>query len=97
MALSNQSVTNAIEILREVNPRARLEEREWSEAERGLTPENVIIAYDRKGDGGFENVLIYVRDITPEQIEIFDSQKEKVHNSAIFRDEGNGITVVGWF
>ena len=96
MALSKDAVRKAWNILNEINPKANnsfIAEQDLKDEFR----EDYIIGYDKKYDDGWENVFMNVRNITPEQLAIFERRKEEVPNSSFCRNEGNGITCLGWF
>jgi hypothetical protein len=96
MALSKESVKTAWNILHEINPKANNSWIKDHDPEDEFK-EDYIIGYDKKADDGWENVFLNVRDITPEQLAIFERRKSEVPNSSFCRDEGNGITCLGWF
>lgn len=60
-------------------------------------PKNFIICWDKKADGGFENIYIEVGQVSEEQNELFESLKKKVPNSAVVRKLDNGLIHIGWF
>ncbi len=94
MALNNRSVEKAKEILAEVAG--------WKAPfynlynEKNPLDTKTILVYGQTGDG-WENVFINIKNITPEQMEIFNKRKDEIHNSS-FQDElEEGITRIGWF
>jgi hypothetical protein len=96
MALSSNSVQKAWSILNTINPKANNSFIESYDEENPLK-EDAIIGISPKSDGGWENVFINVKDITPEQEAIFEQRKSEVFNSSFKRNEENGITRLGWF
>lgn len=97
MALSKENVKRAWYILNEINPKANNSWIQDYEKDDDGVILNTILGCDRKYDDGWENVLMYIKDITPEQEAIFERRKKEVHNSSFKRDEGDGITCLGWF
>lgn len=96
MALSSNSVQKAWHILNAINPKANNSFIESYDEDDPLK-ENSIIGISPKSDGGWENVFINVKDITPVQEAIFELRKSEVFNSSFKKNEGNGITRIGWF
>jgi hypothetical protein len=99
MALSKQSVETACKILVEINPVVQFGN---SVPIHPFDPnnefqQNVVLGLDLKADGGYENIILNVRGITDEQLNLFHEMKRQVPNSSICRDLGNGITRIGWF
>jgi len=96
MALSESSVLKAWRILNEINPAANNSFISHYDEDEPLRLD-AIIGYDRKSDGGWENVFINVRNISQEQLETFKSRAREIPNSFFIDDKGNGITRIGWF
>lgn len=99
MALSKDNVEKAWKILNNINPLAKnsfIEEVVKLDDENSFKTDT-ILGYDPKSDGGWENIFMNVKNITPEQLEKFEQRKREVHNSSFNKDEGNGITCIGWF
>ena len=96
MALSWESVKKAWHIINEINPDANNSWIKEYDPEDDLE-ENKIIGVDKKQDDGWENIFVNIKDITPEQMAIFESRKKEVPNSSFIRDKGEGITRLGWF
>lgn len=96
MALSWESVQKAWFILHEINP---LASNSWIKLYDDGNPleENLIIGVDKKSDDGWENVFINIRNITAEQMAIFERRKKEIPNSSFVRNKGDGITRIGWF
>lgn len=100
MALSSRSVNDAKRILWQVFPNTAqqfLSIRNGEDEE--AFAENLVVGYDRKIDGGYENVFANIRDIQPDQIKQFYSLAETIHNSTFCRElkEAPGVTRIGWF
>lgn len=96
MALNKHNVEKAWYILNEVNPNARNSFiNEYDESDP--LKEDTIIGVDRKSDDGWENVFINVRNITQDQLDIFNNRKKEVSNSSFIRKKGDGITRIGFF
>ena len=56
-----------------------------------------ILLYDRKYDGGWENVILNVHNITPAQLELFNKRKSEVRGNTSFVSKyPDGITRIGW-
>lgn len=94
MALSAKSVNKAITILRKVDktlPAGIVYDR------GSINKQPRVFGRDRKSDGGWESVYIYVNNITESQLSIFNSQKGNIPNTSFIRDIGDGITKIGWF
>lgn len=96
MALSWESVKKAWYILNEINP---LASNSWVRLydEENPLEENMIIGVDPKADDGWENIFINVKNITGDQLAIFERRKREVPNSSFIRNKGDGITRIGWF
>lgn len=97
MALSKESVKTAWHILHAVNPNARNSfikqwDKEYNEFET-----DVILGADKMSDGGWENVFMHVKNITPAQMALFNARKAEVPNSDLIQEEPDGITCIGWF
>ena len=95
MALSKKSAAKAFEILTDINGGFGGYEVDYHNPDRL----GIILADDLKADGGFERIVLNVRNITPEQAELFEKRKREVPNSFIFRtlkDQPN-VTCIGWF
>lgn len=99
MAIAKKNVKLACDILLKVFPDAlgiiTLQKRSYcSNIE---FPKNFIICWDKKLDGGFENIYIEVAQVSIEQKELFESFKKKVPNTAVFRELDNALIHIGWF
>lgn len=94
MALNNQSVEKAKEILAEVAGWQGPFFKQFDEKKPLDT--GTIKVYGKTGDG-WENVFLNVKNITQDQLEIFERRKNEVRNSS-FKDElEDGVTRIGWF
>lgn len=95
MALSKSSSDKAFEILTEINGGFGGYEIDHDNPNKlGL-----IMTNDLKSDGEFERIVLNIRDITPEQVELFERRKREVPNSSIFRTlkDQPDVTCIGWF
>jgi len=90
MALSKSNVAKARNILIEV-------ERIQDHDEVNPYRTGCIIGFGKKTDGGWENVYINVKDITPGQLRIFESRKEEIGNSSFCDKKEGDITRIGWY
>lgn len=99
MALSKDSCDKAFYIFRDILLKRGLPINSWIKKYDPEDPllENFIIGFDRKLDEGWENVFINLKDITKEELALFDSRKKEVPNSSFVRDKGEGITRIGFF
>ncbi len=96
MALSKKTVQEACKILKAVQPnigKLRSVQLHTPEAEQ----QNAILGYDRKSDGGWENIWMNVKDITLDQLYLFDRLKDNIRNTSYIKSEKNGITEIGWY
>lgn len=59
-------------------------------------PLNTVLGAKPHG-GGYESIGMFVKDITEEQLRIFNEGKGGIPNSAICNPQGNGITLLGWY
>ena len=59
--------------------------------------QHMIIISSENVDGGVESVHLNVKDITPEQLDIFNRRNEEIGNNSICREVEPGITRIGWF
>ncbi|MFI5141931.1 MAG: hypothetical protein ACHQII_06205 [Bacteroidia bacterium] len=96
MALCKQAVEKAWYVLNTINPKAN-NSFICPHDKHDEFKTDTIIGIDKKSDGGWENVFMNVKDITAEQLEIFEARKKEVPNSSFIKDEGDGITCIGWF
>lgn len=97
MALNRENVHKAWYILNEINPNARNSFVADFKNLRDQLQEDTIIGYGKKSDDGWENIFMNVKEISPEQLEIFERRKKEVHNSSFIDREENGVTRIGWF
>lgn len=98
MGLSKKSVENAWYILNDINHKANNSFIQ-SHSEFELPIENTILGYDKKSDGSWENVFMYIKNITKEQLEIFEIRKEEISNTSFtkkLKDEYSEYTCIGW-
>jgi hypothetical protein len=90
MALSKSSCKKAFEIfaaLTTINnktPLLRTEDNQYHEQK--------VIGIDKKQDGGWECLFINIKDVTPEQLQVWEQRKGEVHNSSSNREVQPGIT-----
>jgi len=108
MALSNNAVQKAYEVLNElkrsVHPNLSikswpldLQELEKDERRKTIEPDT-LYGYDNKSDGGWENLIFWTNDPSCELKEEFDKLKSRVPNSSISKyDEFMGMWMFGWF
>lgn len=98
MALHRLDVAQAKEILWNLFPDA---DRRFTDAQWGDEPleTGTVYGYDRKVDGGYENVFINVPDLTAEQKQAFEQQAKRIPNSSFCREikEHPELTRIGWF
>lgn len=94
MALNNRSVEKAKSILAEIAGWKGSPYNEYNEKDPYAT--NTILVYGRTGDG-WESVFLNIRNITPDQLEIFERRKNEVPNSSFQREYEDSITRIGWF
>lgn len=97
MALSKSSVEKAWQILKAVNPDAHYSFIQQWDSEDHEWETDVILGVDRKIDGGWENVFMNIKNITPDQLALFNARKGEIHNSSFVKEESDGITCIGWF
>lgn len=106
MALSFQAVEKAYEVFAELKqiiplkiPSYPEDMYNWSQEEKAAPKENIVVGYDHKQDGGWENLFCFIKDPSPELKQKFDELKGKVPNTSIsraYRSNGS-LWVFGWF
>jgi hypothetical protein len=95
MALSSSSCLKAISVFETIapvtnsHPLFRTEENQYDE--------NVVLGIGFKADGGWENLFINVRDITTEQLDIWQTVKKEIPNSSSQREVQPGLTRLYFF
>ncbi|MGZ3867364.1 MAG: hypothetical protein ACXVC2_12680 [Bacteroidia bacterium] len=102
MGLSKTSVELAWYILNEINPKANnsfIQDTQGDEAAQKR--EDKILGFDKKSDGGYENVFMNVRNISEQQLEIWERRKGEIGNSP-FSDTKSisgdpNVRTLGWF
>lgn len=97
MALSKESVVQAWQVLKAVNPAIRNSFIQEFNPADDQKREDIVFGLDRKSDDGWENVFTNIKHITPQQLALFDERKKEVHNSSFAQPEKEGITCIGWF
>lgn len=97
MALSIETTKKVWLILHEINPKAN------NSFIQNFTPgddpkPDVILGCGKKYDGGWENVFMYVKDITQEQRNLFEKKRYGLGNTSFITDddEDQGFTCLGW-
>ncbi|QKX07775.1 hypothetical protein HN014_22510 (plasmid) [Aquimarina sp. TRL1] len=96
MGLSKRSVAKAKEILSEIIETDCIKELPYGKWECKDT--EIILCYDRKSDGGYENVFVNVKNISEDQKNHFNTRKKEIGNSSFLKDpDENNITTLGWF
>lgn len=94
MALSKKSVNKAISILRKIDTALPV----GIVTDKGPHNQNPrVFGRDRKSDGGWESVFIYINNPTKEQLELFETLKNGISNTPFVRAGDNGSTKLGWF
>ena len=64
----------------------------------GNFPINTIIGHDRKSDGGYETIQLYIENITAEQLFLFHSNRNIIKNSSFIREpDSDNVTCIGWY
>lgn len=95
MALSAESVEKGHKALSSINQDVNSDY--ISEFRKDDKPHiDRIFGYSRVQDG-WENLFTHIKDMTTEQREMWNEQKNVIHNSSFDDDLGNGITRIGWF
>ncbi|MEO9849222.1 MAG: hypothetical protein ABJF65_00225 [Reichenbachiella sp.] len=95
MGLSREATNTAFEILTEINGGFGGYEVDYHDPDKL----GIIMTNDMRSDGSVERAVLNVREITPEQVEIFEKRKEEVPNSSIYRtlEDQPDVTCIGWF
>lgn len=94
MALNNRSVEKAKDILAQIAGWKAPFYNEYQK-DNPLDTSTILVA-GNVGDG-WENVFLNVKDITAEQLAIFERRKSEVPNSSFKQNLENNITCIGWF
>ena len=95
MALNFESVCKAKQILQDI---------EGSEIcfdvidDENEYQTGIVLGHGRKGDGGWEHIFLNVRNVTVEQLAMFEQKKHDIPNSS-FKSyiPEKGIIRLGWF
>lgn len=94
MALSKHSVNKAVSILRKIDTTLPvgivMDKGPYNQKPR-------VFGRDRKSDGGWESVFIYINNPTQEQLDLFERRKNEISNTPFVRAGDNGSTKLGWF
>lgn len=96
MGLSKRTCKIARGILRQINPAiTSIVVKNHNDIDI-VGPANTILGYDKKMDGGWENIFTDIHHMTDQQRELWEEKKGGVHNTPFCRDKGNGWTRIGW-
>ncbi|SEC66251.1 hypothetical protein SAMN04489761_3433 [Tenacibaculum sp. MAR_2009_124] len=96
MGLSKSSVIKAKKILSEIIETDCIKELPYGKWDCKDT--KIILCYDKKSDGGYENVFINIKDISEDQKEYFNTRKNEIGNSSFLKEpDENNLTALGWF
>jgi hypothetical protein len=96
MALSNQSVQQAIKILKIINTRATIIEFESYDSDKDYNELDIIYLVDKKADGGYETVFTHIANMGTVQRELWDDYKKTIPNTCTEKTEDD-ICRIGWF
>lgn len=108
MALSIINVERAYEVfnelkrtvLPELSIRSYPEDMsEWEDEDRKNPRLNEVYGFDKKSDGGWENLVFFVQNPTQELKDKFEELKMKVNNSSINNAYSRNklLWIFGWF
>lgn len=99
MALSKASVEKAIAIFREINPDIQGEIGYYGPAPAPEEcPADMIIAYGRKDDGGYEGVFTIVREQNCTAIAgLFNAKSLSMRNTSFAKKHGDDAIRIGFF
>jgi hypothetical protein len=97
MALHRNEVQKAFNLFTNICSNLKFFEVQQRD-EKNQYDENLMIGQGHKQDDGWESVFVNIRDITPEQMKIWEEGKVRIRNSS-FTHEGThpGITRLGFF
>lgn len=108
MAISFKNAQNAHEaferikgsVLPELKTNSSPEDmKEWSAQEREFPNLNTVYGFGKKADGGWENLMFFVRDPSEELKKRFNELEWLVPNSSMCEpyDENPDIWIIGWY
>ncbi len=95
MGLSNESCSLAWRILNEINPLANNSFITVHESHQ-IGPENTIMGWDKKYDGSWENIFTDIKNMTNDQMKIWEQKKRTIGNTPFVQTKENGYTRIGW-
>ena len=72
---------------------------EWDSSDKENPQLNRVYGFDRKADSGWENLVFFVENPTPELKSKFEELKDKVDNSSMFRPYrlNRSLYIIGFF
>jgi hypothetical protein len=96
MALSQTSVRKAVNIFEEIAGPLKSAFIEQGQTDNRYDQQK-LIGSDKKEDGGWESIFINIKDISNEQLELWDSRKTQINNSSFCNEVQPGITRIGFY
>lgn len=108
MALSYNSIQKAYKVFNDLKktvipelsiPSFPQDMRDWSEDDRETPSENQVYGFDKKSDGGWENIIFFVKNPSEELKQKFDKLKDTVPNSSLSKpySANESLWIFGWF
>ena len=95
MALSRSSCENAISLFEEIcyiKNQEILQRDEFNQYAEGY-----VIGIDKKEDGGWESLFINIKNITADQLKVWEKRKQGIRNSSSNHEVQPGITRLGFY
>jgi hypothetical protein len=71
----------------------------WTDEEKKQPREFQVYGFDKKRDGGWENIFFFAKNPSVELLQKFDELKDQVPNSSMsgFYSGNDSLWVIGWF
>lgn len=103
MALSFQSVQIAYKIFHELGvknvPSFPQDMQRWEEDMRGHPKTDTVYGFDKKSDGGWENLFFFTDNPpSPELLAKFEKEKRRVPNTSMSKmySQNKDLWIIGW-